>query len=400
MSSSRRKEITQRFGDHEENYQLLKEGQQGQKRTRDSLDMLDTDGILQKFVQLSDKMIGIADGSIAERDIVDPVNPERSMQKPDTIVFLDKSARPVADFVDAFWEQLAQDGEEKPQYEFLNIDRVSWFMDQGYDREEAETVLGPADFDINKVRDEDIARIRAYFTIGELTEENWQEEVNNLPTRLDGQNLLIVDEVRSQGGTLSIATQLLRRAIPEAVVSGAYFWETTYTQMADGKNKADSVPVWYDKTNTKGRGIGDISTTYYSVLYEKEPTQQNLRSKLASFALSAPHHTIDERTGEIIYEDDKRYNQLKQDIAYATYGLADGRIMHSPAGARSEDEQSEILARQGVTAQEATAWRATSKRLKKQQETQDKIDAAQAARATQVAKQAALPRREPRRVRL
>ncbi len=375
-NSDRRRELVQRFNEPEGNYQLLHEDSQGQKRTASVMDRLDTDGILQKYVQHTDKIIGIADGSIAERNILDPVNPERSAQKPDTIIFLDKSGRPVADFVSGLWEQFAKEGTVMPDFEFLNIDRVNWFMDQGFKREEAETIRGPLDFDIDKVSEEDIARIRALFTIGDLSEENWQEQVMNQPTTLDGKNILIIDEVRSQGGTLSIATQLLRRAIPESTVSGEYFWETSYTQMADSKNKADSVPVWYSKENPMGRGIGDISKTYYEAQYEREPSQENLRRKIGWSVLSAPHFTTDEN-GEIIHTEDRRYKTLLQDIAYLSYAVADGRILRSPDRGRSYEDQDVIFEEQGVTPREASEWRSGSKRLKKQQESADRVAEAQ-----------------------
>lgn len=377
MSPSRRRELVQRFNEPEDNYQLLHENAQGQKNTGSVMDRLDTNGILQKYVQHTDKMIGVADGSIAERSIYDPVNPERSTQKPDTIIFLDKSARPVADFMNALWEQLAKEGAEMPDFEFLNIDRVNWFMDQGYRREEAETILGPHDFDIDKVEEEDIARIRALFTIGDLSEDNWQEEVMSQPTILDGKNILIVDEVKSQGGTLSIATQLLRRAIPESTVSGEYFWETSYTQMADGKNKADSVPVWYSKQNTMGRGIGDISKVYYEAQYKLDPSQENLRRKIGWSVLSAPHFIMDEN-GEVIHTEDRKHKTLLQDIAFLSYGLGAGRILYSPDSGRSDEEQEKIYEEQDITPREAGELRRDSKRLRKQQETADNITEAQA----------------------
>ena len=365
ISDERKAELVDRFNEPEENYELLREGVQKQKDTASSLDQLDTNGILQRYVTFTDKLIGIADGSITEApDIVDPRKPERSREKKDEIIFLDKSARPVSWLMDAFWEQLAQKDAEKPHYDFLNIDRVNWFMDQGYRREEAETILGPRDFDIEKVDIEDLARIRAYFVKGDLSEDTWQDEVWNMPTRLDGKNILIVDEVKSQGGTLSIATQLLRKAIPEAIVSGQYFWETSYREVG-GFRQADSVPVWYSKEDAMGRGIGDISKQYHDYQYEKQPTQENLRRKIAQRILSAPHFDKRKLTQEGVLEllDDKKAKKLQQDIAFSTYAVGGGTVPLRPSMLRDSDDVIRTIENQGLTVRESTTWAGSSKRI-------------------------------------
>ena len=98
MSLSRERELVDRLNEPDDNYQLLREGVQGFLSDSDKsvIDRKDTNGILQTYVSVTDKMIGVADGSIAERDLIDPNNPERSSDQPDEIIFLDKSARPVS----------------------------------------------------------------------------------------------------------------------------------------------------------------------------------------------------------------------------------------------------------------------------------------------------------------
>ena len=339
-------ELRNRFHEDEANYERLRGDIQTVRRFAN---VWDTDYTLERYVAATDHIVGLLDGSIEKRDITDPDQPERSTEKPDTVLWLDKSARPVAWFADAFWEQFADKDAEKPDYEYLNIDRVNWFVKQGYSIPDAEGRLGPHDFDINRVAQEDIDGIRAFFTVGDLSEDNWQEQVWNLPTRLDGKNLLIIDEVKNKGGTLSIAAQLLKRAIPEAVVSGDYFWpKETYSM--DGKSaeavdqQMDSAPVWYDKNNSYGRGVGEIYTDYWDQAYEKEPTQDNLRRKLASFALSAPHHD------RVTYEklEDKLAMRLKQDIAYLSYAVAEGKVLHIPHKERPIEQVGDIIDKQGI----------------------------------------------------
>jgi hypothetical protein len=330
-------ELRSKFHAEPENYSILRGDLQA---VRGRSNVWDQDYTLEKYIQSTDKMIGMLDGSISDRDIYDDDNKERSQQAPDTVIWLDKSARPVSWFVDAYWERFAKPEATRPVDEFLNIDRVNWFMRQGHSEHESESTLGPNDFDITRVPAEDIARIRAIFTEGEIDPEHWQESVWKLPTRLDNQNVLIIDEVKNKGGTLSIATQLLKRAIPTATVSGDYFWQAgAYGLGGSGDNlQMESAPVWYDSHDAWGRGVGDISKTYYEHLPD---TAENRGRKLGWIALSAPH--FDPRTFEIL--EDKKAKRLLQDIAFTTYDP----IYRRPAADRSIEDIETILSEQGVT---------------------------------------------------
>ena len=348
-------ELRKQFHDDADNYELLR----GERQlVRNETGAWDTDFTLERYTAATDRMIGILDGSIEARSITDPDNPEKAATKPDSVIWLDKSARPVSWLVDGLWEQYAESDAEKPDYEFLNIDRVNWFVSLGHKRVDAERRLGPSDFDINKVKDTDIARIRAYFTEGDLTEENWQEEVWNLPTRLDGKNILIVDEVMNRGGTLAIATQLIKRAVPEATVSGDYFWPRSVYSI-NGKSaesvdqQMESAPVWYDKTTSMGRGVGEISHDYWERMYKVNPTQDALRSKIAAFALSAPHH---ERT-TLEPVDDVLADKLKQDIAYLSYAVGDKKVLRTVARERSPEQMDAILEDQNLTLPQYRGYR-------------------------------------------
>lgn len=338
------------FHADEENFQRLRGDVQA---VRGNAGVWDTDYTLEKYTAATDRIVGILDGSIEERARLDPENPERSREKPDTIIWLDKSARPVSWFVDAFWEQFTEKDTQRPTDEFLNIDRVNWFRRQGHSQIDAERRLGPNDFNINKVSKEDIARLRALFTIGDLSEDNWQDEVWNLPTRLDSKKVLVIDEVKNKGGTLAIATQLLKTAIPEATVSGDYFWQTQVyainKQSAEAVDQQmESAPVWYNSESSLGRGVGEISTDYYDHLYETDPTQANLKLKIGSFALSAPHHSYDYTIVE-----DKLAKKLEQDIAYLSYAVADQQVVRNPSKDRPINQFRDILRRQNLTIAES-----------------------------------------------
>ena len=348
--------------DPEENYSLLRGDKQPVSYLANGRLAIDVTGTWtdeytrEQYLRETDELIGRCDGSITDirtNDIYDPRIEKGESHVPDAVVYLDKSARPVEWLVDAFWDQMAKEGAKKPRSEFLNIDRGNWFTYLGYATEDAQNRLGRDDFDIEKVSSERIAAIRALYTVGELSEDNWQQEVWNLPTKFDGKHLLVVDEVRNKGGTLYIATEVLRRALPETTVDGVYFWHAKRFSI-DGRSadsdsqQMGSVPLWYSKTNKMGRGVGDVSLTYYEHEYEKSPNQDTLRKKLAAFALSAPHHN--EMTLEL--KDDPAAAQLKQDIAYMTYALGNKNIVRFPSPERVDDYD-KIMQKQGFSPAEA-----------------------------------------------
>ena len=334
----------------ESDYLLLRGDRQ---KVRERLNEWSTDFVLEQYVSETDQLIGIMDGSIGDDmaiEIKDSSFAEDEPINPDTVIWLDKSARPVSWLTDAFWEQFADPNAKKPESEFLNIDRVNWFVHTGHDESIAKWRLGPKDFDITKVDRARIDGLRAFFVEGELSEDNWREEVWNMPTRLDGKSVLIVDEVMNRGGTLAIAAQVIKEAIPEARVSATYFWHTG--RYSVGKTSAEaidqqmeSVPVWYDNHSKMGRGISEISLAYWRKKYEQEPTQANLKNRLADFALSAPHH--DPETFEL--KGDARADMLKQDIAYLTYAVANGEVIRRPSRYRDLDEGVAIYEAQGLS---------------------------------------------------
>lgn len=346
-------DIRNQFHDDEINYQRLNGAIQSVKGKANTWD---TDYTIEQYTSATDRTIGLLDGSIHERALYDSINAEKSAEKPDTVIWLDKSARPVSWFVDGLWEQFGNG--DKPTYEFLNIDRVNWFVKQGHKQIDAERRLGPNDFDIDIVPKEEISRLRAIFTEGDLDEKNWQDQVWQLPTRLDGKNILIIDEVKNRGGTLSIATQLLKRAIPEATISGDYFWKSNFyaitkTSAESSDQQMESAPVWYNSNSSLGRGIGEISLDYWDHLYEQEPSQENLKKKLGAIALSAPH--FESETYEVI--DDQLAKQLEQDIAFLSYAVGDKKVLRVPSKQRPLEQIVDIIDKQNISLRQYKQYR-------------------------------------------
>ena len=350
-------ELKAQYRSDDSNYEVLRGDKQ---KVKERANQWSSDIVRQKYVNETDQLIGILDGSITDTDAIDMFDPEKGEVEsfaPDTVLWLDKSARPVSWLVDAFWEQMADPNAQKPEYEFLNIDRVNWFVFAGHDEGAAESRLGPEDFNIEDIHSDKIDGLRALFVQGDLTEENWRDEVWRMPTRLDGKNILIVDEVRNRGGTLAIAMQIMKKAIPEATFNATYFWHTGRYSMnktsAEPKDQQmESAPVWYDKHNEMGRGVGDISIDYWEQLYEHEPTQDNLKQRLGAFALSAPHHN----PSTYAPKEDTLAKKIQQDFAHLSYDVARGNVIRRPSRLRDYDEILAIYAKQGMSPQEMKTY--------------------------------------------
>ena len=310
LSKDKIKELDEKFKTVDENYINL---------TSDKFGVFGKGGVFSSdyvrhlMVQDADRLVAILDGTIPERERISGFEAEEA-PAPDIVIALDKSGRPLKAVAETFWESRAKKGVEMPEFDFLNIDRIDWLQRMGYSYEEADDST-QKQIDMSKVSHEEISRLRAYFVEGELSEDNWQEEVWQLPTRLDDKEVLILDEVKNSGATLEIAAKLIQAAAPKAKISGDYFWtERTYHTIGDESQWA-TVPPWYKRDSDMGRGIGDIDPSYYHRLYEKEKTQENLKKKIAAFAISAPHHNPE--TLESVR--DEEYDALVQDLAYLTY---------------------------------------------------------------------------------
>lgn len=274
----------------------------------------DPEWIVSCYIALTDRMIQLCGGY--REDLPDtPV--------PDTVIFLDKSARPVAWLMDSLWGQLADDDTTQPHYDFLNIDRKTWWALVGRPLVGEEN-RNPAEFDVNDVPQELIDQIRTHFVIGDVTEENYREKVWQLPTNLDGKEVLIVDEVKSSGATTAMAEALLSRAVPEASFRSDYFWQRPYREtmeieIQDKQAKTRrvetqqlNVPAWYNKDTPDGREVRDPSRLVMADLVRRMPTQENIKRKIAWL--------IESVTPEDLGQDlDPVTKRLKQDIAMLSY---------------------------------------------------------------------------------
>lgn len=300
------------------------------------------------YVQATDGVIGRMDGTIPSRRTLIYVPEEkgtfrserRDLDPPQSVIYLDKSARPVSWLVRAMWDELArtpgtryEDREipEKPQSYYLNIDKTDWLLRMGVPIKDLEDP--PAEMiDFRRIPREHLARIRAIFSEHHIDEDNLDEAWDH-PTKLDGQHVMIVDEVASSGRTLEISQKLLSLAIPEATFSGVYWAQPKRVPLNNGvpvdgaiQFRREWVPVWYHGERTSGRGIGEKNPGWQGLASEQGQTLTRL-SRIGRFVLSTPPH--DPSTNEPM--PDRMAQRIQKEVKKMARELRAGRIFYIPS---------------------------------------------------------------------
>lgn len=242
MQFSKHEQLEQEAQSEKEPYQLLV----GHPRT-DGSEKTDEE-LRRQYVHLTDKLIHKITEGVS---VTDPETGELVEERPDYVVWLDKSARPVAWLTKDLWPILATDesGEtpERPEFRFVNIDRNHWLSSVDPD--------GTGIFDIDRVDETVIRSLRSIFVDVNHKRAGLTEEIDKAPSQLDDKTVLIVDEVRATGSTLSIAKKFFEKAFPTARVAGTH-WMGGVAQKGNAQGNAD-LPVWYSENVTTGRGVGN-----------------------------------------------------------------------------------------------------------------------------------------------
>ncbi len=282
---------------HNRDYSILHE----HRRTDGSFKSIEELEI--EYVELTDKLIyKMTHGETFSH------NGERIHEVPTKVIFLDKSARPLAWLVRDLWTTLAPEPgsdeiPEQPDFKFLNIDRLQW--------KDQLDPNGTDGYDVSRLTDEQIEGLRSIF--------NPRHDGSfDAPNELDDQVIMIVDEVRASGATLDIAQSIIKRAFPSSKVFGTH-WMSGMANRNGATGNAD-VPVWYrdDSTNikfTSGRGIGNR-------LSEKQithPSQYFLSTRLP--------------------ETDQRALRLREDFKTLRNAVQDGEVPYIPFIDREDAEE-------------------------------------------------------------
>lgn len=245
--------------------------------------------------------------SYTERLIANIINEEA-----DDVVFLDKSARPVAWMVRSLWPMLGIDDNgrpvEEPKMYFANIDREQWghIMGRSEDRQ--------GGIDASKVPAEIIDDLRATYTSRTLKDG---ESADKEKTLFDNRKLMIVDEVKSSGDTLVMADRLFSRAFPEAETTTTYWMPPVVKTLRTGIKVNADLPVWYDDYEMTGRLVGDRS-----IKASEQSTSRRQRRGALFLSTRFP-------------KPDKRGLRLKAEIEQLAYDVNRGVIPVTPSGLRS-----------------------------------------------------------------
>lgn len=298
-----------RFVAKAENYSLLHRHLKAQPDL-----WTDMSKVAKEYIRRTEKIIRVLDGTSENRDMEDYDNNLVKSGAPEVVIYLDKSARPVSWLVSKFWDDIANDKAVKPIIKFLNIDR----NDKSWKNLEVTGSSEDADkrYDFSRLPKDKILAVRAIFSRKKLSENNWREEVMD-KSDLDGKRILIVDEVKSSGNTLMIAQSLLKLAFKTSNVSGVYFWNSRFDSILSNGRVAQqmrSVPVWYDNTTVRGRGVGDKNDFYYGF-----DDSHGIGFREGSFVLSAPHVKPIEK--EVVKDNGDKikvivgYQRIKDELA-------------------------------------------------------------------------------------
>lgn len=190
-------------------------------------------------------------------EVVNEETGEKERRPYDVVVLLDRSARPISHLLRQTWSRFAKDpnsGEipPMPDIKFLNMSRKYW-VDQ----------LDPNQsgiLNIDRINQDDIDSLRSVFlTPGskQILKNDESQNIQHLPTTLDGKTVLIVDETKYSGETTKIATDFMKRAFKSAHI------ESTYWMHKRSGNTKTRNPVWdLEIGDADKRGIKGIGKRY------------------------------------------------------------------------------------------------------------------------------------------
>lgn len=268
----------------------------------DTVELSPEHGRTFEYEYLSDPLIRMQYVQLTS-ELVDKVLAEKS----DTLIFLDKSARPVYWLMKELWPLLASKhnlDDEKietppiPEVKFLNIDRGAWIKKTGGLEENSGTGVKVDHSTVGH----DIEDLRATF-FTDINEVSKRGGEFSKPTMFDGKKVMVIDEVKVSGNTLEIARQFMSKAFPEADIKVEH-WMHPLIGSKGGSRFNSEVPIWYSDTTALGRGIGDLNVA---------ANEQSIhpRIKRGKKFISRPLHKRDWMSDTLRFE----FKQLVEEIS-------------------------------------------------------------------------------------
>jgi len=234
---------------------------------------------LVRYVSLTDDLIGK----------IDQIRKESTADN-STIIWLDKSARPVCWFYRVFYDYLLPKENpdqrlKQPHHSFLNIDRETWQNILGLSTEDGGLTW-------NRLPPRILTDIKDVFS--------FYPQIQNSDS-----NIFVVDEVKNSGTTLDIAVGMIKRAFPEANVHGLYWMNKGYIlDKQSGQFMNAEVPVWYSDRKTTGRLVANIDSS-------KSAKSSNINQRRGRFILSTRFNNGIDKEGVQLKKD---INQLADDL--------------------------------------------------------------------------------------
>ena len=287
-------------------YSLLK----GHERTDGSFKS--DEALKTEYIRLTDNLVHQITNGV---ESIDSETGERTRQPVDYVVWLDKSARPLSWMIRELWPLLASNengvAAPEPKHRFVNIDRNQW-----------TSTIDPEGIGTSRVDEIDpsiIRSLRSVFLSNPKDRQNGiTAAIDTAPTQFDGKTVLIVDEVRSTGRTLSYAEKFFERAFPQARVATTYWMGNVFAKN-NATGNAD-LPVWYSDKTEEGRGVGNrnIDRSHLSA-----SETQRLGAWFLSVAPDKP---------------DLKSQQLRREIHQLAIDASKGRILVEPSRERDDYE--------------------------------------------------------------
>ncbi len=294
-----------------------------------------------KYSVLNDPMLRMKYVQLTS-ELVDKVKAEQ----PDSLIFLDKSARPVYWLMRELWPMLAAEHDVKseevivppmPDIKFVNIDRGTWIKKTGGLEDDTGTGVNVNRSTVGR----DIDNLRAAF-IKDPSKVMHESDEASQSTFLDNQKIMLVDEVRVSGNTLEIAKQFFEQAFPSSTVVSEHWMHAPTGQAAGGARYNKEIPIWYSQDSDLGRGIGDLSP---AASQQSEHVRIRRGRKFFSRPLASPDASSEQLRNDI--------RQLPHEIAAGHLPLRLNLSDLSPAALEKRLEFMEV-ANHGVTPSELT----------------------------------------------
>ncbi len=292
-----------------------------------------TEQLQTEYIELTDELVRQMTEGVA---VVDPQTGERVVRRPDVVIWLDKSARPVEWLTRNLWDTLAADSETgevppMPKSRFVNIDREQW----------VNTVdpSGTGKMEIDLVDQSVVRSLRSIF-VEPKYKQVLDETIEAAPAELDGKTILIIDEVKSSGRTLDIAKKFFERAFPTTAVATSHWMKGIVTvgdrRSGEAQGNAD-LPVWYKEDSAFGRGVGNRDERQSQLSPSRT---QRLGGWFLSTALPKQEVTREtsageKQTGKVI---DPISTRLRVELRQLAEDAHDGRVLVVPSMMRDSDD--------------------------------------------------------------